>query len=129
MRQLSNGGQPRPGPISQTLPQRCVEITPSQEQPIRLQVFCDAYAKLFPDSIAAIEGWQHSLIRSHGEGLTVCHYILDVLPQSEEPSGWRIRENFAEKFGASFLVPSGNEAELAFGRAFENFIPGASDLP
>ncbi len=108
--------------ISQSLPQRPVEITPTQEHPIHLAAFCDAYAKLFPDATASIADWQVDLVSRYGEDLTASHYILDVLPQSESQSGWQIQENFAEKFGASYFVPSANESELALGRAFENYI-------
>jgi len=37
-----------------------------------------------------------------------------------------IRENFAEKFGESFLVQSENEEQLSFGRVFENYLPISS---
>jgi hypothetical protein len=58
-----------------------------------------------------------------GSGLTLCHYVVDIGPQSDGPTACLIRDDFAEKFGESFLVPSQNEAELAFGRVFENFLP------
>ena len=35
------------------------------------------------------------------------------------PSG---REDFAEQFGESFLVPIEDEKGIAMGRAFENFV-------
>jgi hypothetical protein len=47
---------------------------------------------------------------------------IDVGPQSSGPAACEIRENFAEKFGEAFLVPSENAAELALGRVLENFV-------
>ena len=51
--------------------------------------------------------------------------MVDIGPQSDSPTDCVIRENFAEKFGESFLVPSEDEAELAFSRVFENFNPSS----
>ena len=36
-----------------------------------------------------------------------------------------MRGDFVERFGESFLVPSNDEDELAFGRVFENVVPPA----
>ena len=63
------------------------------------------------------------MAHTHGDGLTLCHYIVDIGPQSHSSVGWVMRDNFAEKFGASFRVPSDNQDELAFARVMENFVP------
>ncbi len=70
-----------------------------------------------------IEQWRSALIRDHGEGLTLGHYVVDIGPRRAGPTECLIRDDFAEKFGAEFLVPSENGAELAFSRVFENFVP------
>ena len=104
---------------------RAVEITPSQEHLLPLGDYAEAYRLLFKDSVPAIDHWQGELSHRHGEGLALCHYVIDIGPQNEGNPGWTLRENFAEKFGADFKVPSDSPAELAFGRAFENFVPPA----
>ena len=57
-----------------------------------------------------------------GSALTLCHYIVDVGPRSRGPTACAQRDNFAEKFGPSFLVPSDRAEELALGRVLENFV-------
>jgi SAM-dependent methyltransferase len=111
--------------LAETARRRPVEVTPSQRQPIPLETYRDAYARLFPKAEAEIDEWRAALVRSHGADLTLCHYVLDVGPRSASTAGCAIRENFAEKFGERFLVPSDDTRELAFGRVFENFVPGA----
>jgi hypothetical protein len=100
-----------------------VDITPAQVRATGFDSFCEAYRKLFPKALASIDGWQSSLREKHGTRLTLCHYVVDVGPHSDLPTACTMRDDFAEKFGDSFLVPSDNDAELAFGRAFENFVP------
>ena len=70
----------------------------------------------------ALPQWRTDLLQRHCSGLTLCRSVADIAPQSEGPTNWGIRENFAEKFGGSFLVPSEKQAELAFGRIFEDFV-------
>lgn len=111
--------------INKSLTGRSVEITPAQQRPIPFEAYCDAYRQLFPKHTAAIERWQSELADRHRGDLTVCHYVVDIGPRSDDTAACVIRENFAEKFGASFFVPSENPAELAFGRVFENFVPPA----
>jgi hypothetical protein len=36
-----------------------------------------------------------------------------------------MRDDFLERFGEAFLVPSANGDELAFGRVLENVVPSA----
>ena len=59
-------------------------------------------------------------------GLVLCHYVVDIGRESDGPGNCMIRENFAEKFGESFLVQSENEEQLSFGRVFENYLPISS---
>ncbi len=105
------------------LTRRPVELTPAQARPISFEAYCTAYLQLFPDASSAIDRWRSDLMGRHSKDLDLCHYVVDVGPQSDDPVDCVISENFAEKFGHSFLVPSENEAELAFARVFENFIP------
>lgn len=122
--QLLRDGEPlvleRLGPVAATRP---VEITPAQVRATGFDSFCEAYRKLFPQALAAVDRWQSALREKHGARLTLCHYVVDVGSHSDFPAACMIRDDFAEKFGDSFLVPSDNDAELAFGRALENFVP------
>ncbi len=109
---------------------RAVELTPAQDQPIELETYCEAYHQVFPDARAAIDRWRSGLVRRHGSSLCLSHYVMDIGPLSAGSAGWFIRDNFAEKFGRAFLVPSDNQAELAFGRVFENFVhPSTPEVP
>lgn len=111
--------------LSQMAPSRSVEVTPAQEKPIPFEVYVDAYRRIFPDSTSAIDSWRSDLLDRHGDGLTLCHYVIDIGPRSDRPGDCVIRENFSEKFGDQFLVPSEDEAELALARVFENLVPPA----
>jgi len=111
--------------LARTSKHRPVELTPAQEQPIPFETYCKAYRQIFPTDGPAIERWRSGLLRLHGSGLVLCHYVVDIGRESDGPTDCVIRENFAEKFGESFFVPSANEDGLAFGRVFENFIPAS----
>jgi hypothetical protein len=110
--------------IAAAIRDRPVEITPAQAKATPLQMFADAYARLFTNSGAAIDRWRTDLLQRHGADLTLCHYIVDIGPQSAAAASCVLRDNFAEKFGDAFLVPTENEELLALDRAFENFVPG-----
>ncbi|MEN8181341.1 MAG: methyltransferase [Myxococcota bacterium] len=113
--------------LGATLERRPVELTAAQKQPIPFETYCRAYLQLFPKASSAIDHWRSDLLGRHGGDLALCHYVVDVGPQSGGPADCILRENFAEKFGEAFFVPSGNPAELAFGRVFENFTPVAPE--
>ena len=102
---------------------RPVELTPTQKNPISFESCCEAYAKIFPQCTEEIKEWRSDLTQRLGQDLTLCHYVVDIGPESGGATECVIRDDFAQKFGESFLVPSENEAELAFSRVFENFIP------
>ena len=105
---------------------RAVELTPAQARPIPFETYYEAYLQLFPRATPAVDHWRSDLLRRHGNSLTLCHYVIDIGPQSGGGTACAIRENFAEKFGESFLVPSRDVAALAFGRIFENVVPPGS---
>lgn len=109
--------------LARTVKDRSVELTPSQARPTSFETYCRAYSQLFASAATAVERWRSDMLRRHGNGLTLCHYIVDVGPRSNHPAACVIRDNFAEKFGDSFLVPSESEEELAFGRVWENVVP------
>jgi hypothetical protein len=108
--------------LAKTVQRRPVELTPAQAAPIPFEIYIGAYRQLFPNRSAAIERWQTDLIRKHGRSLGLCHYVMDVGPRSDGPVGYAVRENFAEKFGQGFLVPSEKARDIAFGRVFENLV-------
>jgi hypothetical protein len=109
--------------ISRTLVRRPVELTPSQERPISFEAFFKAYISLFPDARGEISHWRSALLERHGADLTLCHYVARVRAREDRPTSCVIRDDFAEQFGESFLVPSEDEDGIALGRAFENFVP------
>jgi hypothetical protein len=109
--------------LGRTVQRRPVEITPTQLRHVSFATYCTAYLRLFPAAESAIERWRSAMVRQHGAGLTLCHYIVDIGPQSQSSAVCTMRDNFAEKFGASFRVPSDSEDELAFARVMENFVP------
>ncbi len=120
--QLARDGQPLVLELlARTLTHRSVEITPAQDRPIPFDVYCQAYSQLFPSAEPEIDRWRSDLVRRHGHGLTLCHYVLDVGPRSDETANSVIRENFPEKFGADFFV-SVDERQFALGRVFENVV-------
>ena len=102
-------------------------LTPSQTREIPFETYHEAYTRLFPKARTEIDLWRTDLVTKHGTDLTLRHYVADIGLQSAGQTVCVVRENFAEKFGESFLVPSEHTEELAFGRVFENFIP-ASDV-
>jgi hypothetical protein len=111
--------------ISRVLVRRLVELTPSQERPIRFEAYARAYSQLFPEAQEEIARWRSGLYERHGEDLTLCHYVARVRARWDRPASCIIRDDFAEKFGESFLVPSDDEKALSIGRAFENFVPSS----
>jgi Methyltransferase small domain len=109
--------------IAESVRDRPVGLTPSQLRPIPFDSYCSAYLRLFPAKGPAVEGWRSDLVRRHGGDLTLCHYVVDVGARSAHPAECVIRDDFAERFGADFLVPSDDLEGLAVGRVFENFVP------
>ncbi len=109
--------------ISRTLVRRPVELTPAQERPISFEAFREAYTKLFPNAREEIARWKSALLEKHAPGLTLCHYVARVRARGERPTSCVMRDDFAEQFGESFLVPTEDEMGFAMGRAFENFVP------
>lgn len=123
--QLSKEGRPLIAErLAARLPHRPVEITPAQTTPIPLATYVDAYRRVFPGDADAIGRWSGALSRRHGSGVTLCHYVIDIGAHAPGPAECVVRENFAEKFGAAFFVPSEKPEELAFGRILENVVPG-----
>jgi hypothetical protein len=113
--------------LAKTVGDRSVELTPSQARPTSFETYCRAYSHLFADAAPAVDRWRADMVRRHGDGLTLCHYVVDVGPRSHHPTGCVISDNFAEKFGDSFLVPSESDEELAFARVWENVVPEGGD--
>jgi hypothetical protein len=112
--------------LTRTVTRRSVEITPSQTRPLPFEIYCRAYSLLFPTSAPAIEQWRSDMVRRHGHGLTLCHYIADVGARARGAAQCTIRNNFAAKFGESFLVSALSDEELAFGRVCENLVADGS---
>ena len=108
--------------ISELVVRRLVELTPSQKQHIGFEAYCQAYSQLFPEAQEAIARWRSALLEKYGEDLTLCHYVARVGERGDQPTSCVIRDDFAEQFGESFLVPSENEKEFSIGRVFENFV-------
>jgi hypothetical protein len=109
--------------ISRVLVCRPVELTPAQVRPISFRAFWEAYTKLFPRAQEEITRWRSVLQEKHGPDLTLCHYVARVGARGDRPTSCVMRDDFAEEFGESFLVPTEDEEGIALGRAFENFVP------
>lgn len=109
--------------ISRTLVRRAVELTPSQRRPISFEAFSKAYTQLFPEAREEISRWRSVLLEMHGPSLALCHYVARVRARGDRPTSCVMRDDFAEQFGESFLVPTDDEEGIAMGRAFENFVP------
>lgn len=112
--------------VEEILERRPVSLTPCQEHEIPLATWCASYILLFPEARPEIECWSSDLEQRHGGDLTLCHYIVEVGPRCDGPTDCTMRDDFIERFGRAFLVPSEKVEELAFGRVFENVVP-ASD--
>ncbi len=110
--------------IETTITDRDVELTPSQLESVPFDAYTKAYHQLFPQDVPAVEAWRTRLVERHGPELSIGHYVLDVGPRRDGPGACTILDNFAEKFGPDFLVPSERPEEIAFGRVFENVVPG-----
>jgi hypothetical protein len=108
--------------ISRTLVGRPVELTPSQKRPISFEAFSEAYSKLFREAGEEISRWRSTLLEKHGPDLALCHYVARVRARGGRSTSWVMRNDFAEQFGESFLVPVEDEEGIAMGRAFENFV-------
>jgi hypothetical protein len=111
--------------ISRVLVRRPVELTPSQERPISFEAFWQAYTQLFPEAEEKISRWRSALREKHAPDLTLCHYVVRVRARGDRPTSCVMRDDFAEEFGESFLVPTEDEKGIALGRAFENFVPSS----
>ena len=124
--QLVKGQQPLLAELISDLGiRRPIELTPSQEHLIRFEVYCRAYTQLFPEAQQDIARWRSALLEEHGEDLSLCHYVARVGPRGDSQASLVIRDDFAEQFGESFLVPSDNQEEISIGRVFENFVPSS----
>jgi hypothetical protein len=101
---------------------RPVDLTPAQSRPIPFELFRDAYARLFPRSKREIERWEADLVARWGHPLALCHYVVHLRPRGDGAPTCAVRDDLAEKFGPSFLVPSDDLERLAIARASENLL-------
>lgn len=127
--QLVRDGEPLVlGLARDLLPDRPVDLTSTQRQPIPFDVYAGAYRRIFPDERQAIGAWEERLGKEHGPALAVSHYVAHVRPRGQGRQS--LCDDFAEKFGDAFLTPSEDVRELALGRVLENLVPrSAAVLP
>lgn len=104
------------------LPGRPAVFHKGQLEAIPLEASSWAYRKLFPHREAEVAAWEAALVAAHGKGLQECQYVMQLGPESPGGGSCAVRDDFAEQFGEDFMI-AGPAEELAFGRAFENFIP------
>lgn len=109
--------------VAEVVPARSAVFHIGQVEAIPLEASSWAYRKLFPGYQAEVDAWEAALAAAHGTDLRQCQYVLHVGPTSSGGGSCEVRDDFAEKFGEDFLIPVGPAEELAFGRAFENFLP------
>jgi hypothetical protein len=107
------------------LPERTIELTPTQAEAFPLALYTAAYARCFPQREPAIASWERELRDRHGGELSIQHYIMRVLPRRPGPASWRIVDNLAEEYGQGLAYPANANAELAWSRVLENFVPNA----
>ena len=103
--------------------------SPAQSSMVPLDLFVGAYRNIFGDSEREIDAWHEDLINRLGADLQLCHYVVDIGPRGEQSASWSLQDDFPEKFGPDFLVPSDNLEEVAFSRAFENLVPDPVGSP
>ena len=103
--QLVRNGQPL---LVDLLPKavkgRVAEITPAQDRLLPLSTYKELYLQTHPDEERTIDNWISRLRKAHGPDLAVSHYIVHVRPGEAAGHPWVVRNNFAEKFGADFLM-------------------------
>jgi hypothetical protein len=108
--------------LLEKLPERTISFTPTQVEPISLDVYCNAYRRCFPRDETAIDGWRSDLVAEYGQ-LGVEHYVMHVGPKREGPAQWTITRDVAEKYG-TLLYPAMANGELALARVMENVVVG-----
>ncbi len=109
--------------VVERLPGRPAVFHKGQLEAIPLEASSWAYRRLFPHREAEVAAWEAALVAAHGTGLQECQYVMQLGPESPGGGSCAVRDDFAEQFGEDFMIPAGPAEELAFGRAFENFIP------
>jgi predicted RNA methylase len=106
--------------LNETLPGRTTAFTPTQAEPIALDVYCDAYRKYFPQAAQLIERWRSELIAAHGP-LGIEHYVMHIGPKRAAPAQWTITRDLAEKYG-TLPYPALANQDLARARVMENLL-------
>jgi len=106
--------------LLERLPGRTAAFTPTQAEPIPIDVYCDAYRQCFPANIDAIDRWQAQLAAEHG-ALGIEQYVVHVGAKTDAPAQSTITRDLPEKYGM-LPYPAMANAELARARVLENVI-------
>ncbi len=109
--------------IERWVREREVELTPTQQRPIAVEEYFEAYLQVFAGKQQAIRRWRADLLERHGAALTLDHYVAHVGPQRQAPTRWTIEDNLERKFGDGLRLAFAEDRQLALGRVFENFVP------
>ena len=88
-------------------------------------LYTAAYARCFPQRQPAVKAWERELCERHGAELAIQHYIMRILPRHAEPASWRVVDNLADEYCMGLAYPAQGNAELAWARVLENFVPAA----
>ena len=113
-------------PLLRHVPERTIELTPTQELPLPLADYVAAYQRCFPQREPMIKGWQRTLHERHGEPLAIQHYVVHLAPRRPGASTWMVRDNLCEKYCDGLTYPAAKNAELALSRVMENFVPDSA---
>lgn len=125
--QLVQGGRPLVADaILRARLGRPVELTPAQARAIPFETFRDTYERLLPGSKQEIERWEAELVSRWGKRLELSHYVVRLGARTDGATSCVVRDDFAEKFGPSFLVPSDDLERLATARVSECLAPARS---
>jgi len=120
--QLVVDGQPLlASRLLEHLPQRDLELTAAQNEPLAFADYCAAYRQCFPGNEPEIERWQAALRGQHGDGLTLQHYVIHAPPRRPGPGAIHIDDDLHGKYGM-LPYPAGANQQLALARVMENLV-------
>lgn len=95
--------------MMRSLLRRRVDFTPCQESSTPCESYFEAYRQHHPAAAPAIDRWRADILQRYGNDLALSHYIAHIWARSGETTSCVVRNDFPERFGAAFLIPSGDQ--------------------
>lgn len=103
--QLVQAGKPLVSDlVARLIERRAVELTVAQEQPIDFALYYQTYLEVFPQFTNEITRWKSDLTTRFGSDLGLCHYVVHIGPQTNQPTSVVLTNDFADKFGDELLM-------------------------